>query len=85
MCSATPARKETTMIEQFHLTSAHEKCLRGQTITADEPSPVLCDFYWEFTVKLERIEPAGVTIDGPGILESHGKVPMQYPRYDEDE
>ncbi len=39
--------------------------------------------YWEFTVKLERIEPPGAKIKAPKILESHGKSPRQYPPWDE--
>ena len=38
---------------------------------------------WEFTVKLERIEPPGAKVKAPKILESHGKSPRQYPRWDE--
>jgi hypothetical protein len=39
--------------------------------------------YWEFTVKLERIEPPGAKVKAPRILESHGKAPAQYPSWDE--
>ena len=33
---------------------------------------------WQFTVKLERIEPPGSKAKGPRILESHGTAPSQY-------
>jgi Plasmid pRiA4b ORF-3-like protein len=38
---------------------------------------------WEFTVKLERIEPASAEKQAARILESHGEAPEQYPNYDE--
>ena len=38
---------------------------------------------WQFTVKLERIEPPGAKAKGPRILESHGKAPSQYPDWEE--
>ena len=38
---------------------------------------------WEFTVKLERIEPPGAKIKAPRILEKHGPAPEQYPRWEE--
>jgi hypothetical protein len=37
---------------------------------------------WKFTVKLQRVEPPGVKIKAPSILESHGKAPEQYPDSD---
>ncbi len=33
---------------------------------------------WNFTVKLERIEPPDAKIKAPAILEKHGKAPEQY-------
>jgi len=36
---------------------------------------------WRFTIKLERIEPAGKR-GKPRILESHGKAPEQYPDWE---
>jgi Plasmid pRiA4b ORF-3-like protein len=46
---------------------------------------LLYDFgdHWEFTITLDRVEPPGARIKAPGILESHGKAPRQYPRWDE--
>ncbi len=38
---------------------------------------------WEFTVKLERIEPPGAKVKAPAIREKHGKSPEQYPRWDD--
>ncbi len=38
---------------------------------------------WQFTVKLERIEPPGAKAKGPRILESHGTAPSQYQDWDE--
>jgi Plasmid pRiA4b ORF-3-like protein len=38
---------------------------------------------WEFTIKLDRIEPPGTKIKAPGVIESHGKAPEQYPDWDE--
>ena len=38
---------------------------------------------WQFTVKLERIEPPGARIKAPRILEKHGPAPEQYPRWEE--
>ena len=38
---------------------------------------------WQFTVKLERIEPPGARAKGPRILESHGKAPSQYQDWEE--
>jgi hypothetical protein len=38
---------------------------------------------WRFDVKLERVEPPGSGVKAPGILESHGKAPEQYPGGDE--
>jgi hypothetical protein len=38
---------------------------------------------WEFTIKLERVEPPGTKIKAPRIMESHGKAPEQYPDWDE--
>jgi Plasmid pRiA4b ORF-3-like protein len=37
---------------------------------------------WEFTIKLERVEPPGTKIKAPRIMESHGKAPEQYPDWD---
>jgi hypothetical protein len=37
---------------------------------------------WNFTIKLVRIEPPGNKIEAPRIIESHGKAPEQYPRWD---
>ncbi len=37
---------------------------------------------WEFTVKLERIEPPDSKIKAPRIVEKHGKSPEQYPDSD---
>jgi Plasmid pRiA4b ORF-3-like protein len=38
---------------------------------------------WEFTIKLDRIEPPATKIKAPAIIESHGKAPEQYPQWDE--
>jgi hypothetical protein len=38
---------------------------------------------WEFTIKLERIEPPGGKNKAPRILERHGKSPKQYPSWDD--
>ena len=38
---------------------------------------------WEFTIKLERVEPPGTKIKAPRIMESHGKSPKQYGDWDE--
>jgi hypothetical protein len=38
---------------------------------------------WEFTIKLERIEPPSAKNKAPRILESHGEAPEQYSNYDE--
>ena len=38
---------------------------------------------WEFTITLERVEPPGSRIKAPRIMESHGKAPRQYPRWDD--
>ncbi len=38
---------------------------------------------WEFTIKLERVEPPGAKIKAPRIMESHGKSPKQYGDWDE--
>ena len=38
---------------------------------------------WQFTIKLERIEPPSAKNKAPRILESHGKAPRQYPSWDE--
>jgi hypothetical protein len=38
---------------------------------------------WEFTIKLERVEPPGTKIKAPHIVESHGKAPKQYGDWDE--
>ena len=38
---------------------------------------------WEFTVLLERIEPAKKNYKKPVLLESRGKAPEQYPDWDE--
>jgi len=38
---------------------------------------------WQFTIKLERIEPPSGRNKAPRILESHGKAPEQYPNWDE--
>ena len=37
---------------------------------------------WEFTIKLERVEPPGTKIKVPRIMERHGKAPEQYPEWD---
>ncbi|MGO9599257.1 MAG: IS1096 element passenger TnpR family protein [Isosphaeraceae bacterium] len=37
---------------------------------------------WQFTVKLERVEPLGAQ-KRPRVLESHGTAPPQYPAWDE--
>jgi hypothetical protein len=37
---------------------------------------------WRFEVKLERIEPPGVKMKAPAIVEKHGKSPEQYPNSD---
>ncbi len=38
---------------------------------------------WQFTIKLERIEPPSAKNKAPRILESHSKAPRQYPSWDE--
>ena len=38
---------------------------------------------WQFTVKLDRIDPPDRTLKAPRILESHGKAPRQYPDWDD--
>lgn len=38
---------------------------------------------WKFTITLNRIEPPGSSVSSPGILESHGKAPPQYPGWDD--
>jgi hypothetical protein len=38
---------------------------------------------WEFTIKLERVEPPGTKIKAPRIIESHGKAPKQYGDWDD--
>jgi Plasmid pRiA4b ORF-3-like protein len=38
---------------------------------------------WPFTVKLERIEPPEAKRKAPRILESQGKAPKQYQRWDD--
>lgn len=50
----------------------------GQTMTFD------FDFgdTWEFTVKLEKILPLDMSLDGPKIIAKKGKAPRQY-RYDD--
>src|SRR5262249_16904916 len=37
---------------------------------------------WKFDVKLERIDPPGSLKKLPKVLESHGKAPEQYPRWE---
>jgi len=36
---------------------------------------------WEFTLKLERVEPPNARVKAPRIRESHGKSLRQYPRW----
>lgn len=38
---------------------------------------------WQFTVKLDRIDPPDAKLKAPRILESHGKAPEQYQDWDE--
>jgi hypothetical protein len=47
---------------------------------------VLYDFgdNWQFTLKLERIEPAGKRRTKPKVVERHGKAPEQYPNSEWD-
>jgi hypothetical protein len=40
---------------------------------------------WEFTLKLERIEPPDPKLRKAKVLDSAGKSPQQYPNYEEDE
>jgi hypothetical protein len=83
-----------TMIKEFELTAAHKQSLRDQVITVDQPGlPLnpgqamdrLYDFgdCWEFTIKLERIEPPGAKLKAPHILEKRGKAPRQYRDWDD--
>ena len=39
---------------------------------------------WYFELKLERVEGGDEELQGPKILESHGKAPEQYPSYDDE-
>lgn len=41
--------------------------------------------YWEFDVRLERIDPVDRRMRTYRILEAHGESPEQYPSWDEDE
>jgi hypothetical protein len=49
-----------------------------------ESMELLYDFGddWRFDVKLERIDPVGSIKKLPKVLESHGKAPRQYPRWE---
>lgn len=41
--------------------------------------------YWEFWLRLEKIDQTDIKLRQPKITESHGKAPKQYPSWDEDD
>jgi len=70
--------------------ASHEE-LSGDEVTigelpleVGESMELIYDFgdNWRFEVQLEKVEPPGVKIKAPRILEKEGKAPKQYPYWD---
>ena len=65
-------------------TPAFEVQLGELPLQVGESMKVLYDFgdNWQFSVKLESIDPPGSIKKLPKVIESKGKAPEQYPDWD---
>ena len=70
-----PSSHEIPITDEFEIVDLSGSVKPGQNLT------YLFDFgdYWQFDVKLERVEPKTSPIQKPTLVESYGEAPQQYP------